>query len=101
MTTIRIAPANIEIPSSPEDSIERVLHALPEAARAGARVVCFPEAYVPGYPWGDRQPSLVNARFLDEAHARNARAAGGNNIGVVLGTERHVADKSRGIGGWE
>lgn len=48
MTTIRIAPANIEIPSSPEDSIERVLHALPEAARAGARVVCFPEACVPG-----------------------------------------------------
>ena len=36
-------------------SMERVLRALPEAAKAGARVVCFPEAYVPGYPWGERR----------------------------------------------
>lgn len=95
MTTIRIALANIEIPSGPEDSVERVLHALPEAARVGARIVCFPEAYVPGYPWGDRRPSLVSARFLDEAHARIARAAGENHIGVVLGTERQVGEKFR------
>jgi predicted amidohydrolase len=95
MTTIRIALANIEIPSSAEDSVERVLRALPEAARAGARVICFPEAYVPGYPWGDRQRPLVDARFLDDAHATIARAAAQSNIGVVLGTERYVASKPR------
>ena len=66
---VRIALANIEIPSSPADSVERVLRALPEAAKAGARVVCFPEAYVPGYPWGERRPANVDAKFLDDAHA--------------------------------
>ena len=72
---IRIALANIEIPSSPADSVERVLRALPEAAKAGARVVCFPEAYVPGYPWGERRPANVDATFLDDAHAKIAKAA--------------------------
>lgn len=95
MTTLRIALANIEIPSSPEDSVERVLRALPEAAHAGARIVCFPEAYVPGYPWGERRPGLVSAAFLQDAHATIAQAAARNDIAVVLGTERYVADKPR------
>ncbi|RZA28521.1 MAG: carbon-nitrogen hydrolase family protein [Proteobacteria bacterium] len=95
MTTLRIALANIEIPSSPEDAVERVLHALPEAARAGARMVCFPEAYVPGYPWGERRSGPVSAGFLKKAHATIAKAAAENNIAVVLGTERYVSDKPR------
>jgi predicted amidohydrolase len=95
MTNLRIALANIEIPSSPEDSLERVLRALPEAARSGARVICFPEAYVPGYPWGDRRLGTVTSGFLQDAHATIAQAAGKNNIGVVLGTERYVADRPR------
>lgn len=93
MTTLRIALGNIEIPSSPEDSVERVLRALPEAARAGARVICFPEAYVPGYPWGEGRRDAVTAGFLQDAHATIAQAAGKNNIAVVLGTERYVADR--------
>lgn len=95
MTTLRIALANIEIPSSPQDAVERVLRALPEAAGAGARVVCFPEAYVPGYPWGERRPGLVSPGFLDDAHASIAQAAARNDIAVVLGTERYVADRPR------
>lgn len=95
MTTLRIALANLEIPWSPEDAVERVLRALPEAAHAGARVVCFPEAYVPGYPWGERRPGPVSASFLEDAHATIAQAAARNKIAVVLGTERYVEDKPR------
>lgn len=95
MTTLRIALANIEIPSSPEDSVERVLRAVGEAKSAGARVVCFPEAYVPGYPWGDRRRDPVSAGFLEDAHATIAQAAAKNDISVVLGTERYVADRPR------
>jgi predicted amidohydrolase len=95
MPTIRIALANIEIPSSPEDSVERVLRTLPEAAESGARVVCFPEAYVPGYPWEGRRPTDVSPSFLDAAHARIAKAAAHSSIAVVLGTERFVSDKPR------
>lgn len=95
MTTLRIALANIEIPSSPDDSVERVLRAVGVAKSAGARVVCFPEAYVPGYPWGDRRRDPVSAGFLEDAHATIAQAAAKSDIAVVLGTERYVADRPR------
>lgn len=95
MTDIRIALANIEIPKSPEDAVERALLAIAQAASAGARVVCFPEAYVPGYPWGARRPDDVNAGFLQQAHERVARAAGQHRIAVLLGTERYVSRMPR------
>lgn len=95
MTSIRIALANIEIPKGPEDALSRALDAVAEAARAGARVVCFPEAYVPGYPWGDRRPDDVSAGFLQQAHASVARVAAVHKIAVLLGTERYVSSKPR------
>ncbi|HTU59818.1 MAG TPA: carbon-nitrogen hydrolase family protein, partial [Polyangiales bacterium] len=98
MTDIRLALANIEIPASPEDALERALAAIAQAASAGARVVCFPEAYIPGYPWGERRPQDVkdvNASFLQQAHERVARAAGQHEIAVLLGTERYVSQKPR------
>ncbi|HKP62362.1 MAG TPA: carbon-nitrogen hydrolase family protein [Polyangiales bacterium] len=95
MPTVRIALANIDIPSDPQDSVDRVLATVQEAAQAGARVVCFPEAYVPGYPWPGRARSHVDASFLQDAHATIARAAAAHRIAVVLGTERFVAGKPR------
>jgi predicted amidohydrolase len=95
MTSIRIALANIEIPAGPHDALERALVAVADAARAGARVVCFPEAYVPGYPWGSRRSGNVEASFLEQAHASIARAAGAHRIAVLLGTERYVGTKPR------
>ncbi len=96
MTRIRIALANIEIPRSPEDAVSRAEDAVRAAAEAGARIVCFPEAYVPGYPWpvpSERKP--VSAEFLQSALARIAQAARESNVGVLLGTERFVSDKPR------
>ena len=95
MTDIRIALANIEIPESPEDALERALATIAQAAIAGAHIVCFPEAYVPGYPWGDRRPNEVETSFLQQAHDRVAHAAGQHKIAVLLGTERYVSQKPR------
>lgn len=65
------------------------------AATSGARILCFPEAYVPGYPWPTRSRQPVSARFLEGAHERIAEAARRNHIYVVLGTERYVSNKPR------
>jgi predicted amidohydrolase len=94
-TQIRIALANLEIPASPADALERALAAVGDAARTGARIVCFPEAYVPGYPWASRERAPVDRAFLEQAYATVARAAGTHRIGVVLGVERYVSDKPR------
>jgi predicted amidohydrolase len=95
MTSLRIALANIEIPASPEDSVLRAERAIRDAAAAGARIVCFPEAYVPGYPWPPATRKPVSTDFLDAAHQRIARAASESQLFVLLGTERYVTDRPR------
>lgn len=95
MPSLRIALANVEIPESPEDSLVRAERAVTAAATSGARILCFPEAYVPGYPWPTRSRQPVSASFLAGAHERISEAARQNHIHVVLGTERYVSDKPR------
>ncbi|BCJ38544.1 nitrilase [Actinocatenispora thailandica] len=95
MPSLRIALANVEIPASPADSVVRAERAIRDAADAGARIVCFPEAYIPGYPWPPHTRKPVTADFLETAHQRISRAAGANRIHVVLGTERYVSDRPR------
>lgn len=95
MPSLRIALANIEIPESPEDSVARAERAVTAAAADGARIVCFPEAFVPGYPWPPASRQPVRPTFLESAHERIAEAARANRIHVLLGTERYVSDKPR------
>ena len=95
MPSLRIALANLEIPQSPEDSVVRAEQAIHAAAAADARIVCFPEAYVPGYPWPPRSRKPVSTAFLNAAHARIAEAAHEHRIWVLLGTERPTPGKPR------
>jgi predicted amidohydrolase len=88
MAQVRVALANIEYPSSPADSIARVVTAIADAAGAGAHIVCFPECYVPGYRSATRSVPPPDAAFLDTAWRTIAKAAADAATAVVLGTER-------------
>jgi predicted amidohydrolase len=86
----RIALANLPFPNSNHDSLERVIAAIHEAARNQAKIVCFPEAYLPGYrAWNDpvAQP---DAQWLENAWANVAEATKEAEITTVLATERIV-----------
>jgi predicted amidohydrolase len=87
---IRIALTNLRHPSTPDESVTLAKYAINNASRDGARIVCFPECFVPGYRGMDRQPPPPDATFLDRAWSVLADAAGQARIGVVLGTERIV-----------
>lgn len=91
MTTFRIALANLPFPDSPADSVARVEAAIAEAGERGAGLVCFPEAFVPGYRLVGRQVPPPDADFLEGAWSRVASAAARASVAVVLGTERLVA----------
>ena len=91
MTIARIALANLPFAESPDQSVERAVAAIADAAGQRADVICFPEAYVPGYRSATRTLAQPDARFLERAWATIARAAAGGKIAVVLGTE-HVVD---------
>src|SRR6478735_4560514 len=88
MAQVRVALANLPYPSSPDDSVVKVVDAVAEASSAGALIVCFPECYVPGYRAPGRKIPGPDQAFLERAWQRIARAAGEARIAVVLGTER-------------
>jgi len=66
----------------------RATSAIAEAGCEGARVVCFPECFVPGYRWPDVPAAPPDAAFLSAAWAEAADAARAASIAVILGTER-------------
>jgi len=90
MTIVRLALANLRYPSSPDDSLISAERAVAEAGAAHADIVCFPEAFVPGYRSAGRKLPPPDARFLGRAWSSIAQAAGKANVAVVLGTERIV-----------
>jgi predicted amidohydrolase len=90
MNTFRIALANIRFPASPEESVALVEQAIAQAASERAGIVCFPEAYVPGYRCLGHRVAPPDAAFLDCAWAAIEAAAGKADVAVILGTERVV-----------
>jgi predicted amidohydrolase len=85
----RIALANIRFPATPDESIVLAERAIEQAASKGARIVCFPECFVPGYRIGKSVPP-ADAAFLDRAWSVIAAATAKANITVILGTERFI-----------
>lgn len=90
MSIVRIALANVRPAATPDDSVALAREAVRNAAAAGAAIVCFPEAYVPGYRTKGRSFPAPNAAFLEKAWADIAAEARDRDIAAVLGTERIV-----------
>jgi predicted amidohydrolase len=88
--TTRIALANLSYPSTPDESIALAQEGIRQAATDGARIICFPECFVPGYRGMGKQPPPPDAGFLEHAWAVIAKTAAQAGISVILGTERVV-----------
>jgi predicted amidohydrolase len=95
VTPIRIALANVRFPAHPDESIAIAEQAIAEAAERGAAIVCFPEAFVPGYRARHTSVPPPDAAFLERAWDAIGAAARRANIAVVLGTERVMPDGVR------
>jgi predicted amidohydrolase len=88
MNLFKVALANIRFPATPEDSVILAVHAIEQAVAGGARIVCFPECFVPGYRLVGKSVPPPNREFLQRAWLSIAETASKANISVVLGTER-------------
>lgn len=88
MSIVRIALANVRIPASPEESVVVATEAIAEAGARGARVICFPECFVPGYRWPGVPSPPPDQAFLERAWATVSDAARTAHVSVILGTER-------------
>jgi predicted amidohydrolase len=88
MTTVRIALANLRVPSTPLESVQLATSAVAEAGARGALLICFPECFVPGYRWPGSGAPATDPAFLQRAWRDVAEAAKNAGITVILGTER-------------
>jgi len=84
----RIALANIRFPDTPDESIALAEQAIAQASRKGARILCFPECFVPGYRGIGKSVPPADPEFLERAWLVIAKAAAKASITVILGTER-------------
>jgi predicted amidohydrolase len=90
MSMFKIALANWRFPATPDESIALVEQGIDQASGRGARIVCFPECFVPGYRGIGKGVPPPDANFLDRAWSEIASSAAKAKITVVLGTERIV-----------
>lgn len=95
MGSIRIALANLRFPATPEESIALAEQGVLQAAARGAKIICFPECFIPGYRIG-KDVQAPDQAFLERAWSLVAAAAAKGNITVILGTER-IVDGARRI----
>jgi predicted amidohydrolase len=92
MSSVRIALANLRQPKTPDESVQLATAAVAEAGRRGALVICFPEAFIPGYRWPGKPAPPPDPKFLELAWSAVGDAAKAAHITVILGTER-VTDR--------
>lgn len=98
VAAVQAAPAFLDL----EAGVERAIGLIGEAAAAGARLIAFPECWIPGYPWWVWLDAPAwGMQFVPRYHensmtangpeaARIAEAARDNAVFVVLGySERY------------
>jgi predicted amidohydrolase len=93
---MRVALAAPGIASSIDDGLARVERLLAEASAQRARIVCFPEAYLPGLRGQDFDVSPFDRQDEERVIDTVSAKASAHDIAVILGME-HVADEGRQI----
>ena len=110
--TMKIAAAQISpIFLNKEKTIEKACEAIAEAAKAGAKLIVFPEVFISGYPdwvWliPNSKGAELNALYLklvenalsipDDSTVRLCEAAKEAKINVVMGTSEKNTETSSG-----
>jgi predicted amidohydrolase len=90
MEPFRIALANLRFPATPEESVVLAEKAIADASAGGARLVGFPECFVPGYRAPGKAVPPPDPSFLDRAWSTLAAACAKASVVAVVGTERVV-----------
>jgi predicted amidohydrolase len=91
-----IALASPRIASSIDDGLERIERSLAEASARGARIVCFPEAYLPGLRGQDFDVPSFDRTQQERVLEAVTRWARSYAVATILGMER-LTERGRQI----
>jgi predicted amidohydrolase len=87
---MRIALATPRAATSVDDALDRVEQLIASAASQGARIVCFPEAYLPGLRGLDFEVPPFDAADEERALRAVADWSRRHDIATILGLEWHL-----------
>src|SRR5699024_2908253 len=94
-----------------EGAIDKAVKLIEEAASEGARLIAFPETWIPGYPtymygsadWDDHEAKIAHRQLMENSITipgpevdRLCAAAKANNAMVVMGANERDSEFSRG-----
>lgn len=85
-----IALASPRVASSIDECLDKIQHSLSEAAAQGARIVCFPEAYLPGLRGLDFEVPPFDQTQQERALRAVAQWARTYKVATILGMEWHT-----------
>ncbi|MXV17262.1 carbon-nitrogen hydrolase family protein [Hufsiella ginkgonis] len=81
---MKIALASPPVPSSVNDGLLWLERLSKEAAAQQAKIVCFPESYIPGYPLAEYAVEEASAEKLQSALNQACTIASENKIAIIL-----------------
>jgi predicted amidohydrolase len=88
VSTVRIAVASTPLTATLDEAVPAAIAAVEEAGRLGARIVCLPEAGLPGHRSQARPVPDVTQDALDDALHEVAEAARKARVVTIVGAER-------------
>jgi predicted amidohydrolase len=88
MPTIRIAVASTPLTATMEEALPAALAAIEEAGRQQARIVCLPEACLPGHRMQRRAVTSYAEGAIEAALRQVGEAAARAGVVTLVGTER-------------
>ena len=81
---MKIAVASPPLSNSIESSVAWLGRLTAEAAGRGARIICFPETFIPGYPLEEYYPEKGSPAKMEAALEKARSIAGQNKIAIIL-----------------
>lgn len=90
---MRIAVATPPYPKDISDGVNWIKKLSKDAALKGATIVCFPESYLPGYPYNGHKLVDSTPQQLAAALQRIQEIAAANHIAIIIPADAYTGGK--------
>jgi predicted amidohydrolase len=81
---MKLAVASPKFPTSINDALSHAEKFIKEAASGQAEIICFPESYIPGYPFKDHSVEKSSPGKMQSALEKVCNMAKENSIAVIM-----------------
>ena len=89
---MKIAIASPSFPKSIADGLSQLEKLVKDAAQQQAKIICFPESFIPGYPLREYVIEEGSAEKMQSALDEACKIAAANNIAIILPMDWYTAD---------